>query len=157
MPVFVGSVPDTVLEQCLTSAGEGAMWRETTSGQSDRMHQRPTLGPWEPRGGPGSCPMGKETEKASERRCLLSVLALITLCLCKACGGLGSQGRSRVYYCVPYNLTSSFPSKLTSTRLVIPIHVFIHKYSIILRVLKRYVHSIILCVSSHILLFSVPL
>lgn len=72
-------------------------------------------------------------------------------------GELGSQDRNRVYQGVPYLLISSFPSKGTSILLVIAICVFIHECSTILRVLKLYVHSIILCVSFYTLLLSVTL
>lgn len=96
-------------------------------------------------------------EKASERRCLLPVLALLTLCLCRACRGLG-KSKEKQGLCVPYKLTSSFPSKLTSTVLLIIIHVLICflQFSIVLRVLKLYVHSIILCVPFYTL-FSLTL
>lgn len=58
----------------------------------------------------------------------------------------GGQERNRSYQCVPYNLTSSFPSKVTSRLLVILIHIFTHflyEFYIILYVFKLYVDSIL--------------
>lgn len=96
-------------------------------------------------------------EKASERRCLLPALALLTLCLCRAYRGLG-KSTEKQGLCVPYKLTPSFPSKVTCTVWLVIIHVLICflQFSIVLHVLKLYVHSIMPCVPFYTL-FSLPL
>lgn len=93
------------------SAGKGKIWRQTTLGENDGVYQRPTLGPWQPRAGGGPCLVGRRTEKATDTRCLLSVLALLTLCLGRTCRGIGEPGKKQRLSVCPLQLHFFLPLK----------------------------------------------
>ena len=117
------------------------MWREATSGWNDQVHQRPTLGPGEPRGDTAPAWWG-ETEKAFERRKFLSMLALLTLVFAGTSGG-GPE--------LPVCLLRShhlLPPKVTLHCWLFPFtsHMLSTEFSIILHVLKFYGHSILLLI-----------